>query len=753
MLNGEFGGLLTQGVKSIAAREDKPISSVEDELGYETDGTARWNIQKWRQGHVPAEPKKIASLARACVSRGRMDRMWLRRFLTQARYPDKEMLEQELFPREDAQAPKVRCNVPGRSYNQFVGREKEIQDVRRFLSPRHRVGVICLSGIAGVGKSTLAIEVAHRYIDEAISSRSDEHFEAIVWVTAKQTELMSQGLTMRPPTTLRDLESVYRALADVLDHPGITRAASHEDRDILVNSLLSERRTLLILDNLEDIDDPALMVFLRDLPSPSKAIITTRHRIDVAVSLQLKAFNESEAHELALNNCQSRNLSLTDEQTERFLHRTGHLPLAIVRTIARMAWRGSSIESELKQFDHQNDPIYDFCFEKSFSLIRGSNSYCLLLALTFFSVNASRNALGHVAGFQQDILSRDEGLSGLEILSLVNKENGRFSLEPLTKAKVEFELTNHQDFMRDAQQRWIEWYEHFVERAEYPLDRDDLQTEIDNITDILKWLVAQEQVVDVTWFFQRLRKFLFAEGRWEILLPLSKQVAQWAESENNVDVLIDTLETLTRIYREQGNYAQAEEWMERMQLIAESQDHELLQAEIWLNRAGTMYRQRTKPEADLENVHHLLRAVAIFKNHNKKDRAVNALNMLGIVHMKLGRLEEASTYYREALSVLDNSEPTILGERQWYAAIKANLGRVYCLQGHDARAAGEIYEVLPDFTEQTDRAEALSTLIVCQRHLDNRKKVNEHQQELEKIINQLNLVRPIFGEEERKRQS
>jgi hypothetical protein len=456
MPNQEFGDLLTQGLKSIAARERKALLALEDEIGFEI-GVTRWSIEKWRKGRLPPDLKKVDYLARVCARRGGMDKQWLLHFLTQARFPDKEPLVQELFPGETLTAPLVHHNLPGRPYDTFIGREKELAELERFLSPRHRLGVICLSGIAGVGKTALALEIAHRCCENYTILPPDERFEAIVWVTAKQTELLHIGLVPRNPT-FADLHSLYRAVAEVLDLPAITRAVTLADREVIVARVLAERRVLLVLDNLEDIDDPTLMIFLRDLPTPSKAIVTTRHRIDLAVAIHLKSFNETEARELIHVECQRRHLSLTGEQADKLLRRTGCLPLAIVRTIARMAWRGSSIEAELLQLGKHTDIMYDFCFGNSIALIQGGDAYKLFMALALFSTDATRDALGYVAGFGEDTLSRDEGLSDLEVLSLVDKKGDRFSLEPLTKVKAQAELNANPDFEQEARERWIEWH-------------------------------------------------------------------------------------------------------------------------------------------------------------------------------------------------------------------------------------------------------------------------------------------------------
>lgn len=212
------------------------------------------------------------------------------------------------------------------------------------------------------------------------------------------------------------------------------------------------------MDNLEEIDDSALMVFLRDLPIPSKAIITTRHRIDIAVALHLHAFNETEARELIRGECHKHSLSLSREQAEKLLQRTGCLALTSVGTIGSMAWHRSSIEAEIQQLGNLANSIYDFCFEKSIVQIRGGDAHKLLMALALFATVATLDTLGYIAGFKDGIFDRDEGLRVLEVFSLVNKEGDRFGLEILTKFKAQAELIANPSFEKEIRKRGIEWY-------------------------------------------------------------------------------------------------------------------------------------------------------------------------------------------------------------------------------------------------------------------------------------------------------
>ena len=67
-LNREFGSLLTQGLKSIAAREDKNISVLEDELATVMNRTFA-TLEKWRQGRIPPEAKQALEIFMARASK------------------------------------------------------------------------------------------------------------------------------------------------------------------------------------------------------------------------------------------------------------------------------------------------------------------------------------------------------------------------------------------------------------------------------------------------------------------------------------------------------------------------------------------------------------------------------------------------------------------------------------------------------------------------------------------------------------
>jgi NB-ARC domain-containing protein len=529
-----FGKLLTQGLKSIAALEKLDLTDLQNELGKEI-GVSVWTLYKWRKGSsIPNDDRTIALLARVCVQRGRLDRQWLNDFLRTTIYSDKHTLTEDLFPNNTNFS--VRQNLPRRQHHRLLGRDRELAEIRNFLSPRHRVGVVCISGGGGVGKTALALEVAHLCYEN--SQPSAERFEAIIWVTAKQVELLPAGRIQRQPT-FTDLDSIYRAIADLLDIPIIFRTATQSEKNILVTRLLAEKRILLMLDNLEDVDASELMVFLRDLPAPSKAVVTTRHRIDVAVPIYLHSLDEITAHELAHMENEGHNLEMSEAHVQTLLHRTGGLPLAIIRTIARMAWRGSNVETELQHLDDPNNEIYDFCFSKTIALIQPGDAFLLFMSLAIFAADASREALGFVAGFDGDALTRDEGLSDLEVLSLCYKNHDCFGIEPLTRTQALRELNARPDFEVEARERWVKWYLNFTARyggrdgLEMHLRYDYLEDDWNNVLAVLNWCINQGRYDDLLTLWNNVRDYTHIYGFWADRLS----VLDWlvVEANNRLD--------------------------------------------------------------------------------------------------------------------------------------------------------------------------------------------------------------------------
>lgn len=349
-------------------------------------------------------------------------------------------------------------NLPQPDYGKFIGREQELAKAMQILRPypHSQHSLVTIDGVGGIGKSALALEVAHRFLWQTEEMSPEEHFEVLVWTSAKQTIL-------RPGSGIVNRQQVLRTLDDICESVAVTlsiedKIRSHpRDKVGIIRRHLSQQRTLLIVDNLETVDDEAVIEFLQELPAPTKAIITTRHRIDVAYPVRLLGMKWEDSKTLIEQECLKKEVKLTEDQKRKLHDRTGGVPLAIVWSIAEIGF-GYSIDSILTKLGNPKGDIARFCFESVVEKIRNTEAYKLLLALALYGNSSSREELGYVAGFADDLISRDEGLVELEKLSIVNKKGDLFDILPLTREYVEYELEFNFEFGSEAAYRLIDYY-------------------------------------------------------------------------------------------------------------------------------------------------------------------------------------------------------------------------------------------------------------------------------------------------------
>ncbi len=171
-----------------------------------------------------------------------------------------------------ANPKKIYHNLYQPFFSDFIGRETEIAIIQKLLLPSSHHSLITICGIGGIGKTALAMEIACRYLQKYDELSTEEFFDAIIWASAKPTILTANGIEARPKID-RTLDDIYRAIAEVLGREDITKAYPNE-KDEAVRRALKQQRTLLIMDNMDTVDD-RVTAFLRELPLPTKAILTT----------------------------------------------------------------------------------------------------------------------------------------------------------------------------------------------------------------------------------------------------------------------------------------------------------------------------------------------------------------------------------------------------------------------------------------------------------------------------------------------
>ncbi|WP_439383254.1 FxSxx-COOH system tetratricopeptide repeat protein [Amycolatopsis lexingtonensis] len=200
-------------------------------------------------------------------------------------------------------------NIPARTVT-FTGRDKLLTGLRDALCAGHPAVVQALNGMGGVGKTTTAIEYAHRHAGD---------YDVAWWVPSEDPTLV--------PGHLVDLARTL-GVATEKDSPAGALA-------LLSGALRSRGRWLVVFDNAEDPD--ALRPLLP--AGGGHVIITSRNPDwdDIGAALPVREFIRSESVNLLRSRC-SR---LTATDADRIADTLGDLPLAVdqaARLLATTGW-------------------------------------------------------------------------------------------------------------------------------------------------------------------------------------------------------------------------------------------------------------------------------------------------------------------------------------------------------------------------------------------------------------------------------
>src|SRR5437016_1898459 len=162
----------------------------------------------------------------------------------------------------------------------------------------------------------------------------------MVWVSLKATVLTPSGVD-QIRGAITDTLGMFSAVAQELGVPDVD-SASIESLTREISTYLAEFRVLVAIDNLETISAEGVIAFLRDLPTGSKVLITSRIGLGpLEHAYPLSPMDEKDAIHFFRRAAAIQNLlnvqRAKSDVVERWCKRLSHSPLAIKWFIAAVA--------------------------------------------------------------------------------------------------------------------------------------------------------------------------------------------------------------------------------------------------------------------------------------------------------------------------------------------------------------------------------------------------------------------------------
>jgi predicted ATPase/class 3 adenylate cyclase len=579
------------------------------------------------------------------------------------------------FPSLKSLGAQSRLPVP---MTPLVGREEDLEQVLATLTGPG-IRLVTLTGTGGVGKTRLSL---------AAAAALDQDFP--------------QGVFFIPLAAVRDADVMWKTIADGLD---VVADGSEADA---VTGYLRDRRVLLVLDNLEQLDGAAGVVAGLLTAAPGLVVLASSRRplhlpgerelpvppLRVPGEASVEEVSASSAARLFVQQASMSRPGFTVTAANAadiaaICERLDGLPLAIELAAARI--RLLAPRALLARLGHSIDlAAADVGQSSRQQTLRNAIawSYDLLtpdLAEAFrrlgvFAGGCDLDALAAIAmaapgqGDQQagaDPLDLAAGLLDVSLITVTDGADGEPRVGMLeTIREFALEKLEQAGDLDDARRRHAEYYTAIAEQVDGQLRGsgpahlaalDRLEAEHDNVRAALAWSLPTP-----------------VAG----LAPGSAERAATG---------LRLAQALAYFWYRHGHAAEGRRWLERAIDLTAEEGAPLAQLAHWL---GVLLQQLGEPRAALG---FLERSLAIWRDLGDRDQQARELNSLGITLRHVDDVDGARSLLEESAALSRE-----IGSPMRIAAALTNLGQLESDAGNFDRATQVLREALAIDREQGD---------------------------------------------------
>ena len=556
-------------------------------------------------------------------------------------------------------------NLPPRFFGELLGRKVDLSRVMKALESRYPL--ITVEGFAGVGKTSLAIEVGYLCLPNTERGKAQAiTFDKVVWISAKDK-----------PGQERWLDDVLNAIARVMDFPAITQRPPEriEEKKHEVGDLLRTRRVLIIVDNFETINDRELVRWIENVPEPSKVLVTSRRRqFPMSLPIDLEGLEDTEALKLIRRHAQTLGLEHimhdTDDNLLPLVENTGGNPQAIVMALGAIKGGTLNLEDVINglrtNYRNKNiNKVFQFLFSESWKHITDSAKKVLLVVPLFVGAGSIRkDALRAASGLSQEG-DFDPALAQLIEFKLlqVDFRESRYIAHPMTRTFARSKLNQRHKFEIGARARWSTYFLEFVRNN-----------------------IVREKPDQRYWNALVSDKMAALDAEW----PSIHEVVNWAYEERQDQLLLEFVMLLVHYMDSRFLNLERVTYVKKAVEITNEMGHKEDEALLRIDALGWTYVEENRLEEAYEEI---MNGFNIARQLPGDSDTATDLIALGFawrarVRIEQGRSEEATGLIQEALSIAC---------RPW---IKS---RIYMAAGDIALKQNESKEAL-SFYEDTARS-------------------------------------------------
>jgi DNA-binding SARP family transcriptional activator len=602
--------------------------------------------------------------------------------------------------------------------NTFTGREKELALLRQHLDTTERgVLIAAIDGIAGIGKTALAVHFAHE-----IAERFPDG----------QLYVNLRGFDPNQPPL-----SAVNALGQLLRGLGVEPhqvPSAPEEQASMYRSLLAGKRILVVLDNAASTDQ------LRSLLPGSHTcmvLVTSRNRLgglvarDGAYRITLDVLSEAESRRLLVRSVGEERLTGCPNALAKLVQRCGYLPLALRIIAANLAARPHMTVNDLAEaLCHEQDRLDVLAspddettavravFSWSYHALKPEAAQTFRLLGLHPGPEIGTAAAAALADAPLVATRRMlDGLSSCHLVEAIGRD--RYRLHDLLRVyATERALAEEPPAERAAATgRLMSWYLHTAAAADRVLMPQNRPIPLEPVLEhceplafgtyhqALAWL-EQERVnliaacreagrlgdLDTGWKLPTaLVYFLELRSYWEDWIATQQVAVDTARALGVAEIEALALRSLGNAYWRRNRYDEALDcFQEGLTITKRLGDQQ--------GTATLLYDIGAASRLGDESLRHLREAFEIFSELGDRRYEGMTLCTLAKTHRSRGEVDQALKHLHQSLDIVHE-----LGDRRCEAFGRLELGRIHQDLGNHAESLGNTGWAVEVFRELGDR--------------------------------------------------